>query len=422
MNQNFKDMVYLFSCGAQNIIPQINCELNLQEILKYSKDQGVFSTVFLSIRELYYNNILINVSEEQFENLNNIFLLLSTKYERKKIIVEFTLDKLKEKNIKFCILKGGAVADLYANPECRISNDVDILVDLKDENKTCKLLKNMGFDIDKRKKNSHHFTAINSEGVILEVHTSLYNIIYAKLWFNNCKQISEPFYTYKNKDGKVMVTLGINDNIKFLTLHMIKHFLNRGVGIRQVMDVLLFMKVYKKEINWLDYWSFMEKLKFEKLIKNLIGLGIEYLHIEKKYLPEVEYNLFFINEIMNDIQSGGIFGRSDTNRDCFFKVYSINVLKSIGYKDYTGYIKKNLDKSYYTKILPDFKTMKTQYHYLKDKWWLLPIAWIHRFVDILISIIRKDKNLHQIITTQLPDDNNETIKNRMDLIRKLDML
>lgn len=110
----------------------------------------------------------------------------------------------------------------------------------------------------------------------------------------------------KTSQGIYITTLGINDGLIFITLHIITHFLIQGVGIRQLMDVLLYMSHYKNTIDWLRYNKLLEYLKYNRFMDNVVGIGVKHLGFAENELPKGEYNDSIMQNILLDMENGGV--------------------------------------------------------------------------------------------------------------------
>lgn len=143
--------------------------------------------------------------------------------------------------MRCCIMKGAVVAELYEQPECRISGDTDIYINPDDEDKAVEILKENGYSISERTKNDHHLKARHPIGGLFEVHVRVYSKISEDIVFGG--QI-----TYSDKYDKITINgneyhvMSVDDELMYLTAHYIKHLVNGGCGIRQVMDLLLYIE------------------------------------------------------------------------------------------------------------------------------------------------------------------------------------
>lgn len=389
MTKDFLDMLHLFSCGATGKNPE-NREYNLNEILRLSSEQGVFPFVFLSLQRLY-NKKLLNISQADFAYLQSQYTQAVFSSIRRNAAVYGVIKHLDENDISCCMLKGQILTNLYSVPEARISGDTDLLLPSADmEQKVCDILKNIGFEIIPRPKTSHHAMCKRQDTGLIELHLSLYDELFEDIWFKNDVNAKEDYINIKTSENYVYKTLGYTDNAIFITLHAIKHFFSEGVGIRQIMDMLLFNIKYKDRIDFDKYNKLMEKLKFSKLIDHISFIGKEYLDLDIEHSTDI--NKENIDAILIDIETGGLFGKEDGNRREFYTASTKERSQKTD-EEYNKYIEEwrgNL--SLKSKLFPPLSDMKKTYKSLNKNKFLLPFFWMKRLFGIFIYKIKPKPN------------------------------
>lgn len=389
MTKDFLDLLHLFSCGATGKNPE-NREYNLNEILRLSSEQGVFTFVFLSLQKLFNENKL-SISNSDFAYLQSQYTKAVFSSIRKNAAVNQTLKYLEENGISCCMLKGQILTNLYSVPESRISGDTDLLLPSDDmEQKVCDILKDIGFEIIPRPKTSHHAMCKRQDTGLIELHLSLYDELFEDIWFKNDVNAKDDYINITTSENYVYKTLGFTDNAIFITLHAIKHFFTEGVGIRQIMDMLLFNIKYKDKIDFDKYNKLMKKLKFSKLIDHINFIGKEYLGLDTEHSDDI--NKENIDAILTDIETGGLFGKEDSTRQDF---YMTSTKERSGKTDeeYDKYIdewKENL--SLKSKLFPSLSDMTKMYKTLNKHKYLLPFFWIKRLFGILVYKIKPRPN------------------------------
>ena len=389
MTKDFLDLLHLFSCGATGKNPE-NREYNLNEILRLSSEQGVFPFVFLSLQKLF-NEGKTNISEADFVYLQSQYTQALFSSIRKNAAVNQTLIYLEENGISCCMLKGQILTNLYSVPEARISGDTDLLLPSADmEEKVCDILKQTGFEIIPRPKTSHHAMCKRQDTGLIELHLSLYDELFEDIWFKNKGEKPSEYVKITTAEGYTYKTLGYTDNAIFITLHAIKHFFTEGVGIRQIMDMLLFNIKYKDKIDFDKYNKLMKKLKFSKLIDHIKFIGKEYLDLDIEYSADVDKDN--IDAILTDIETGGLCGKEDSNRQQFYKA-STKERSGKTDEDYNKYIEEWMGNlSLKSKLFPSLSDMTKMYKTLNKHKYLLPFFWIKRLFGILVYKIKPRPN------------------------------
>lgn len=393
MTNHFKNMLELFAANATGKTPNISGELDIEEIRRLSLSQGIWTMVFPELSKvadaskyymLFFKTVSSGIAQKEF-NL--------------KII-----KKLEDAGIKCCILKGAAVSHLYKDPECRISGDTDILIDPKDEKKLVKVLKENGYLVEERESYDHHTKAMHPVGGLLEAHIALYSETTAKILFGGKDMYFED-WTEVEINHNIYHTLGINDNLMYLTAHYIKHLVNEGGGVRQMMDLLLYIEEYKDKIDFEKYNRILKELRYDKLVDVVKTVGAKYFGFDYEIKNEE-----LAEKVLTDSEIGGIFGFETDNRKKFYDEYC---KKREALPKYKTLFSKKSEKGILIKLFPS-STRLVMYHgygYAKNKI-LVPVAWIHRYFDILSG--RRKKTIDKT--------NTDEFQSRMQMMRELGMI
>lgn len=364
MTNQFENMLYLFGAHANDAEVERLDELNVEEIRKYALEQGIWPIVYPELSKFC----------DASKYYPEFFAMVSQGIKCK----EFTLGiirKLEENGIRCCLLKGVTNSQLYADPECRISGDTDILIDPKDERRITELLLEYGYAIKKRPVNHHHMSAMHKLGGLLEVHIRLYNDMTKDIIFSGENMITQEWDTIEIQ-GNCYNTLGTRDNLMYLTAHYIKHLINGGGGVRQMMDLLLFIEKNKGKIDFEEYDKMLIKLKYDKLIEVVKSVGGKYFGFDYKIKNEE-----LMEGILTDTEVGGIFGHESNERKGFYLEFcKKRAVISKGKSSMYMFLKK--EGGY--KWFPNQDSLINEYNYKYAKYKILiPVAWTHRYIDVI---------------------------------------
>ena len=282
----------------------------------------------------------------------------------------------------------------------RISSDTDILINQKDEKKLSAFLKSKGYDVKKRDKNDHHMKATHPIGGLLEVHVALNDELFDRLAFNDKVNYDEPYETITLGKNTIH-TLGINDNLMYLTAHYIRHFLNGGSSIRQMMDLLLYMKKYEDKIDFDKYNKLLKELKYDKLIDAVQSIGAKYFGMDFEVNSQD-----IIDVLLEDCEKCGLFGscseHSTNVNNAFYQ--KRNVVSPFKLK-FLYYFKS--EHTIFKRIFPSQKTLlKMGYKYAKNKIFI-PFAWIHKLFDFCL---KRNKVRNEILNTDVHNERIETMR------------
>lgn len=389
MTQNFRNLLLLLGNSVNNC-NNILKDCDIEGIQKLAVSQGVWTLVFPELKKHCD-------AEKYIKEFSAIILknMVKNNYSMQAI------SELERAGFSCVTLKGNAISSLYPKPEYRISSDTDILINPDDEAGITMALEKMGYTVKPRKKNDHHFKAYHSVGGLLEGHISLFSENTRKFILDGISLRNEPDMRI-NFDGHDILTLGVNDGLMYLTAHYIKHLINGGGGIRQMLDLLIYTEHYKDKIDFEKYGQKLKQLRYNKLIDVVKTIGAMYwgFDYDIKY-PELA------EKLLTDSEEGGIFGHNTKSRHGFYDDYCRLRKSSISY----GIAKTfKAERNLFNRLFPSGEFLVSNgFKYARNKV-LIPFAWA--------------SNLFAAASRRLTKNNAalSAVQNRIDMMRELEML
>lgn len=237
--------------------------------------------------------------------------------ERKNLLMNQVIVELynlfERKGIKPILLKGQGVATFYTKPLLRESGDVDLYFSSPQEYMKAEcLIEDFGIALRKNPDQSHTY---DWKGVVVQHHSTLLDV-------------SNPFaeklvHDFVRQVGYVQQTLSWDNyhfdikmpspclNVLLLNLHILKHALGWGIGLRQLCDLACVTDAYGENVNFPHLDEIYKRLGVSKwcdllysfLNINLGKEGRQHSRISPKDLEDV-------------IWRGGNFGQSLASRSC----------------------------------------------------------------------------------------------------------
>lgn len=287
-------------------------------------------------------------------------------------------EKLAEEGITPLIMKGLICRELYPKPDLRISSDEDILVQGDDFEKAIKILESCGMKLREPLIEGNGEAALISEkgSSYIELHRQLFakdSKAYGELnaYFADCFDSKVSLEV----QGTTIYTMEPGLHLFYLFCHAFKHFLHGGFGIRQVCDIIMFAGTYGKEIDWQKLLQPCKELRMEKFAAALFKIGKNYLGFdeEKADFP-LEWQSIEIDEtdLLEDLLESGIYGSSTLSRKHSSHMTLDAVSESkLGKKSGNAVLKA---------VFLSAKDLEGRYPYLKERPYLLPIAWTSRMI------------------------------------------
>ena len=352
---------------------EIPKNLSMEIIASYGKKHEVqailyYQTKLPILKEAYYSTLYINT--------NRADLIQQLK---------------KQFDFPYFIIKGVEIAELYPVKALRTMGDIDIVVHAEDMEKANAIFLNQGYHNKSKKLESEwHYSKGKME---FELHNQLLytenvNDSEQQLFFNDC-------WNYCNNNQ-----LDWNFHFLFLISHLRKHFMNKGVGFRQFMDIAIVSKYC--ELNWT--W-------------------IEDKAAEIKLLPFLRIVLTFCNRWFGTTTSMKLIDITDE----FFETSTLKIFEDgvFGFcneenasSEAVNLYRKNgrigMLKATMHQIFPRYREMKVmkEYAFIDGKPFLLPVAWMYR-------ILIKGKN-KKAVKAKLGKTfaSGETIEKRKELYKQ----
>ena len=301
----------------------------------------------------------------------------STNLIRKQRILTL-ISEMHSVGLKAYILKGYAVADIYAYPECRESVDTDVLIDREQEKRIYSFLAGNGFKIQRRRLTSHDGVCEHKKYGKVEIHVGLFNEIVEDAWFSGLRMqdvLQEDPITIETCDGDIP-TLGYTDHLVFMTLHMVKHFISSGLTVRMMLDICLFFLKYRNEIDVKRFWTILERLHYAKFVNSVLGIMIQYGGFEPGDFPgytAVPSDLR--EEILWDLLNGGYMGAKvlEARYDGEMEYNRRIIRKHKSALRYILYMVKEKIRSGAIHIFPNKQQLVDMYPILNQQPMLIPI-------------------------------------------------
>lgn len=238
-----------------------------------------------------------------------------------------------EQNLNVVIMKGQAVARYYPKPELRQPGDIDIYSDEDNYPRVEKILTALSQDQREREKyltikfggvtlnNYHglHFKFVVS-GVLVESHGVMFSHISPKhqkefdhllsLWYpNHIRRINL-------SEGSVR-TLPIWFDCIFILAHLFRHFIQEGVGLRQVSDWLMVARqiAHAPDLDREQLARNLDSVGLLPMARLLCGFAIHYMAFPPQDMPlEPLDNDKMERQVVYDIITGGNWGKQRIHR------------------------------------------------------------------------------------------------------------
>ena len=320
---NIELLFHLLRCCVDENHPQPNlADVDWEALYTFSKQQAITGVMF---------DMLMRMGGKETGIERKLFLRWFKQYDRiqtrNKLVNEHAVQIVKAfegKGFRCCLLKGQGNALMYPNPSARVSGDIDLL--LVPQNLTA-LLK----DLDERRTvilslvrrkfpkiafRYHHVDFPIIKGLPIELHfipCVMNNPRYNQRLQQWLGERAEQQYQYRQDlpgdVGSVPVPMP-EYNLVFQMAHMMHHYFDEGIGLRQMMDYYYLLQWTAKEGVNVKGEELSDVLKYLNLY-DFAGAVMFVMH-EAFGMPE-ERMIVPVDEhrgetLMAEILRGGNFG------------------------------------------------------------------------------------------------------------------
>jgi len=260
------------------------------------------------------------------------------------------IDELEKAGIKNQPMKGSCMKFMYPSPEMREMSDIDILIDSDKMDTAGKIMLEFGYTLSQSIK--HHDIYYKKPFMVVEIHRSMYD----KMVDGNQYDYFKSFEKAVLKEGK-KYTYDFNkeDFYVYMIAHMAKHFYVMGCGIRNLLDIYIYLEKYGKELNRTYLDKELKKCGIYDFAVNVEELA--YIWLDGKQGNQFYEDLF---QYMVDC---GIYGKDENG------IWHKFAEEKLEGKSVT---RGKLKRWYY---FPPLFYMSEYYPWLEKFPFLLPVAW-----------------------------------------------
>lgn len=297
--------------------------------------------------------------------------------------IELLCEKLEENQIPFVLLKGARIRDFYPSPELRTSGDIDILTKADDAT-LISLMQELGFTYDRDGGTTLNFCY--AKIVEVELHRRLFDEqVKFHGYFDSIWDRAQP------KPGwSYQYVLTEEDFYVNMIAHFAKHFSRYGCGIRNAVDVCLYLKNKPSDFSEEKADEILQELgllAFERELRHLDSVWFGNEQMQQK------------DEELTDYLLGcGTFGNNRSK-----------LAHKISGK------KRSKLQLFWNHVFPSVTIMRGLYPVLDRCIVLLPLCWIARWFRLLFKDRKKVKKTFR----EYSDVNENYTSKTQDILRRM---
>ena len=307
-------------------------DVDLSAIMKMAEEQSVVGLITAGLEQVK------DVKIPQEWTLQFIGGTLQIE-QRNKAMNEFVaqlIAMLRKNDVYTILVKGQGIAQCYERPLWRSSGDVDLLLSDTNYEKAKALLLPIADSTEKEFVQYKHY-GMTIKNWVVELHGTLRPRLSRRIDKGVDDVQHDIFYCGNVRSwqiGKTQVFLpGTNNDVIFLFTHILKHFYQGGIGLRQICDLCRFLWTYKEE---LDLKLLEERLNSMQIMPEWRAFGayaVEYLGMSVEAWPFYSPGKMWVwkaKRISDFVMEVGNFGHNRDSNITGTESYFLYKLRAFG--------------------------------------------------------------------------------------------
>lgn len=259
-------------------------KIEFQEINRLAEEQTVVGLVAAGLEHVTD----MKESKEDLLQFVGRALQLEQRNESMNNFVGCLVKKMRENGIYALLLKGQGIAQCYERPQWRASGDVDFFLSEDNYKKAFCFLSPLASSVENENTYNKHI-AMHIESFAVELHGTLRN----GLWYSMDNALdsiqNEIFFggavrSWMNNSTQLFLPRA-DEDVVYVFSHILQHFYQEGVGLRQVCDWCRLLWTYKSSLNYRLLESRIRKMGILSEWKTFGAFAVEYLGMPANDIP-----------------------------------------------------------------------------------------------------------------------------------------
>lgn len=265
--------------------PEFDRKPNWPEVLRYAKEQTVPGLIADAVPSLPEE---MRPSAQESMALYSIAIQIAQSHSLlNKKVVEIQ-SFLASHNIPSALFKGQGLASNYPKPTTRQCGDIDMYVGEKNFLKAMDLLE-PGVEHDVTKyRHMKHFN-MESDGVSIELHRIaeiLPGFRSDRLFQEWTIESLESSKLYEVEiDGHKVTVPPADFNAPYIMNHAWHHFINGGIGLRQICDWSIYLHRFHHDIDKAELKRNLKRFRLENAWQTLGSIAVRYIGLPENECP-----------------------------------------------------------------------------------------------------------------------------------------
>lgn len=246
--------------------------------------------------------------------------------------------RLSAEGIRSVLLKGQGLAALYRNPLHRQCGDIDLYVGEENYRKAADIIRQWPEIHDEMPESTKHvgFWFKNME---IELHKNAFELKdsrYARKYNNLentelAKDENEVCLKCSGNEAGTIIVPPVSFNIFYVFCHAFTHFIQNGLGLRQLCDLAVLIHSTHRLIDTKKFENTLTEFGFDKEWQLFICLIVNSLGLPSEEAPLYDSSMISLSEkLLETIFNDGNFGQHKDLPDFSHKARIIRKIGNLG--------------------------------------------------------------------------------------------
>lgn len=376
MNNTEENFIEILSAFVNERKPEISEDCDAKALYELSKAQSVAGIVSFVLHKYGREDIL---SHDQ--RLESAYDKTITQLIRKDFEAQHIFKLLNDAEIPHITFKGMVVKDCYPVPELRTFGDIDVIIKSEDRAKSHEMMMDLGYKPEAMDGGAVY--GYKKDREFYELHTTL-NSERTKL-----SDFMSDYWSRTELKSGFTYEFEKNFHLSYLISHIEKHVNCSSAGVRLYLDIALYIKKYKEQLDLSEVREILKECKLEKFFDTVLYLCHRWFQTEVLFnekLTEEQFDAFCLFTLR-----GGTFGNTQKTVGA-----DSEIRRSMNSKG-----KINKTKIILAHIFPYYREVRRMYPFFDGKPYLLPFGWVvHWFKAAKRSGLKNIKRVAHADVTQ----------------------
>ena len=293
LNSEQSSLLELVKSSLFGLTPEIPVDANWEKIFEAAKVQCIVPLLVSSV-PTEHRNKWDGISYQSKAHFMQMI------YEQNAIVNLF-----KDNGIPFAILKGTAASVYYPNPISRTFGDIDVYISEENLNSSRRILDNNGYHFV---KNDGSEFVYEKNRIEVELHIKISGTYYNDVEHKILEGLNNSI-EYKVSNNSFPGLPAYENGISLLG-HIMHHLKTYGIGLRQIIDWMMFVQKELDDFAWENHFKKMaSEAGLEKLAITVTYMCKKWLGLPKDITWCNTADEEVADRLLVRILSDGNFGR-----------------------------------------------------------------------------------------------------------------